>query len=39
MIGVFVDLVSGVLEELIRMVEKDNAERLIKKMKEKVVKK
>jgi len=32
-------LVSGVLEELIRMVEKDNAERLVKKMKEKVVRK
>jgi len=39
MLRVFLDLVSGVLEELIRMVEKDNAERLVKKMKEKVVRK
>jgi len=33
----FLDLVSGVLEELIRMVEKDNTERFIKKLNQKVV--
>lgn len=36
---VFLDLISGVLEELIRMVEKDNAKRLVKEMNQEAIQK